>query len=146
MILQKQPNRWSCLPTSFAMALDISVEPFINRIGHDGSPRVWDNLPEPKCRRGFHIHGCIEVADRLGKSVTPFELVPMHAPTMSVEPIRVTFTDNLARFKRVISASRGVITCLGHAVAYENGVIYDPAGRMQPFDLGINPICAWRIA
>lgn len=55
----KQPNRWSCLPTAFALATGHSVQWMFDAIGHDGSEIVWPDLPEPQCRRAFHIQECI---------------------------------------------------------------------------------------
>ncbi len=40
MKLQTSPNRWSCLPTSFAMALDVRAGQVIKWLGHDGSQVV----------------------------------------------------------------------------------------------------------
>ena len=73
--LQHQPNRWSCMATAFAMALDIPVVEFINRIGHDGSEIVCP-ADEPGGRRGFHSQECITVALGFGLAATQIELFP----------------------------------------------------------------------
>lgn len=58
MLIQKQPNNWSCLPTAFAMVCDMPVADLIKRIGHDGSERIFDG-PRPEV--GFHIQEIIHV-------------------------------------------------------------------------------------
>ena len=133
-------NHWSCLPTAFAQSLNISFDEMIRRIGHDGSRVVWD-LPEPNCRRGFHIQECIDVARQFGMSVMEIELYPRHAPSLDVEPITVEFDDNQFRFNSFIATTRGVLTGVrnngnGHAVAYDHG-IYD--------DTNFTPARAWSI-
>jgi hypothetical protein len=159
MRLQRQPNRWSCLPTAFAMALDVPVEEFLRRIGHDGSDIAFPAEPEPMCRRGFHIQECIEVALKLGYSVTPIELFPRHAPSLSIPPLTIFFGDertvNVERFAHFIDSGLGVITGYGrnccHAVAYDHGSIYDPNGSEYRFSLtncemhGFIGICAWNV-
>lgn len=154
----QQPNRWSCLPTAFAMAVDISVKEFIRRIGHDGSKIAFPTQPEPTCRRGFHIQECIHVAHQSGYAVTPIELFPRHAPSLSVEPVTVLFGDeetNLERFAAIVNSGRGVITGHGrhccHAVAYNRGTIYDPNGSVYRFSPskceseGFIGTCAWNV-
>ena len=51
--LQRPPVRGTCLPTSFAMAMDRPVEIVAKCLGHDGSTVVWPDLPEPTCRAAF---------------------------------------------------------------------------------------------
>jgi hypothetical protein len=155
MRLQRNPNRWSCLPTAFAIALDVPVAEVIKRIGHDGSEVAFRGQREPNCRRGFHIQECIEVALSLGIAVTPVEAFPRHAPAFDVNPVVISFPQgNEARFRRTIEESRGVITGRGlytqHAVAYGYRVIYDPGGfglylQDSKDDPGtFSAYCAWR--
>jgi hypothetical protein len=159
MRLQRQPNRWSCLPTSFAMVLDVPVEELLRSIGHDGSEIAFPTEPEPACRRGFHIQECIDVALRLGCAVTPIELFPRHAPSFSVQPLRVLFGDeqgNLDRFARLIDSGRGIITgpsrVWRHAVAYDHGIVHDPKGFVYRYSIsacqarGLIGSSAWKIS
>jgi len=133
MILQFQPNRWSCLATSFAMALDIPVAQFFDLVGHDGSEILYPELPEPVCRRGIHVQEAIEVAWTLGYSSTPFELFPQSRTSPGGPTHVVKFpTGNWDRFSSQIGCRKGVIECVtqignGHAVAFLENVIYDPA-------------------
>jgi hypothetical protein len=145
MELITKPHPWSCLAASFAMALGITVEKFHELAGHDGSEKVWPELPEPLCRRGFHLNEAIFVAMNLHHSATPFELFPMiqatpMAPYHGTEQIAVfhppkfSETHNWELFCFYIDHFRGVIECRTrngnwHAVAFERGVIYDPDGR-----------------
>lgn len=147
MMTQISPNRWSCLPTSFAIALDIPVKEIIERIGHDGSEVVWPQLPEPKCRRCFHIQELIYVSWKLGFSVTPFEPMPQLQGCESVQPIRVD--PPVKELANVLEASPGVITGKTlrgqpHAVAWDRSSCYDPNGtiyKLENFYLG----CFWAI-
>lgn len=141
------------------MALDVLVKEFVCRIGHDGSDLAFPTMPEPACRRGFHVQECIEVAMQMGFAVTPIELFPRHAPSVSVSPLRVLFGDergNLARFTRVIRTGRGVLTGRSrhhcHAVAYHHGAVYDPNGYVYAYSFpacesrGLIGSCAWRLS
>lgn len=161
-------NGWSCLPCSFAIALNIPVSEFINMLGHDGSEEVYEELPGVKA--GFHEQECIEVVQNLGYACTPIEIVPqmMPKPNGPVRPVwfrpeQLTADPedwNWQRFKRHLEGTRGVITgakkrinsdeIIGHAVAwYEQ--IYDPQGRgfIYPLnemdDYGFLPRVYWKI-
>jgi hypothetical protein len=161
---QSKPERWMCLPTSFAMVLDIPVAHLLTEIGHDGSEIIYPELLEPAGRRGFHIQELIEPCLWRNFAVTPIEIFPVseHAPGRSyVVRMPPTFTDesHWARLAGVIGTTQGVIEgrgprC-GHAVAYDHGMVYDP----DPLRIGAPyrfsrvacelrhfiPLCAWRI-
>ena len=70
MRLQTKPERWQCLVTSFAMALDMLVADVMREIGHDGGQVLWPDMPEPMCRRGFHPQELIDVCRAHGYAVT----------------------------------------------------------------------------
>jgi len=114
------------------MACGVSLEVILEIIGHDGSAIVWADLPEPKRRRSFHVQECIWAAVKLGFAVTPFEVSPQLAATPNhiVAVIPPWTEEELLR-------SRGVMTGVArggrHAVAYENGMIYDPNGTTIDF-------------
>lgn len=74
MYLQTQPNKWSCLPTALANALRDDVRIYWDYLGHDGSEIVWPELPEPQCRRGFHIQEMVDLAYKLGRLLVPIEM------------------------------------------------------------------------
>lgn len=139
MQLLGKPNSWSCIATSFAMVLGISVDEFFATLGHDGSEIVNQSLPhDPMRRRGVHIQECILVAMQHGKSVTPVELVPQVSTPVSSGPGSIvtqvkyhgSVSNNWERFARLLLTTRGVVTgrsrICDHAAAYSHGVIYDP--------------------
>ena len=77
MQLQKQPNKWSCLPTSFAIVLNCPVQEIFDYLGHDGSEIIWPENKDPFNRRAFHIQEMIDFAYfEKDFYVTPFEFYP----------------------------------------------------------------------
>jgi hypothetical protein len=133
------------------------VDEFILHIGHDGSEIIWPTLKEPARRRGFHIQECIDVVSRAGYAVTPFEMFPCHTPAFTVPSYTIVFggSEDAAyeRFAEIVQRTRGVITgqgnVVGHAVAYQRGVIVDPSRGVYDFkhcgQHGFTPITAWSI-
>lgn len=169
MTLQLKPHKWMCLATSFAMALGIPVRRFCEIAGHDGSDVVFPDLPDPLCRRGFHIMEAIFVARRLSFAVTPVELFPMIGSTPMAGPtteIVVPYNhpgtgncqeDNWRYFQDLISMSTGVIECTTrqnrrHAVAFQFDHIFDPDGRTFDYSRedcearGLFTTCLWLIS
>ncbi len=158
MLYQRQPNHWSCLPTAFAISLDVAVLDFIRHIGHDGSEIIWPTLTEPSSRRGFHIQECLDLLYRLGRTAMPFEAIPTHTPAFTVPSVPVLFGGSeqsaMERFKRIVYQTHGVITgisLVGHAVAYDHGTICDPNGDIYHYSpeiceaKGFICTCAWSI-
>ena len=146
-----------CMPVAFAMALDMPVADLLAAIGHDGSEIVFPALPEPLCRRCFHVQELIQVALARGLAVTPVELFPVLQAT-EVGPHRTTVLypdNNWRRFGDTIQTSRGVIDGTGaryrHAVAYDHGRIFDPKGSVYDYSRlaceahQFYTRCAWRI-
>jgi len=136
MRLQTKPERWQCLVTSFAMALDMLVADVIHEIGHDGGQVLWPDMPEPMCRRGFHPQELIDVCRAHGYAVTCIELFPGSIPQIGQSEFRwLTREQAWPRFTRVVQNTTGVIegTTLpnrkGHAVAYDHGHVFDPQGQ-----------------
>ena len=148
MILQRQPNSWSCAPTAWAMAFNCPVEEVIRELGHDGSRVQWPDEPEPKRRRGFHSQEFVRLALKHNYSVMPIELFPV------LNDLTLEWGDNFEYFKNIIRSSFGVIEGQGHrckhAVAYDHGLVYDPAGRVYPYSKkeceaqDFYTQCAWR--
>lgn len=159
MQLQKMPARGLCLPTAFAMALDIPVESLLTRL-HGWHDVVFPGQPEPLCWRGVHIQELIRIAQDYGYAVTPREMYPQIAGPPGHDAYIVGLdNDNPQVFSDVVLLSRGVITgvrstvlgAVGHAVAYERGFVFDPNGYEYPFQLEaceerrFYPQCAWRV-
>lgn len=144
-----KPNQWSCLATSFAMVLGITTERFYELAGHDGGEKIWPDIPDPFCRRGFHINEAVAIANDLGFTATPLELFPMirvapYAPYHGVEQVPVFYAPerneegNWRRFGSIINTRIGVVECQTrggnwHAVAFNASTIFDPDGRQFPY-------------
>lgn len=130
---QRQPTGWSCLATSFAMALDLPVSALMDLVGHDGSEIVWPSLADPICRRGHHPQEMVLAAHGLGFSVTPFEAYPSSIGAPGVEPFLVPMRGEADdRMRAIMSDATGVLTGTDwkgrrHAVAWDGRRMLDPA-------------------
>ena len=156
MQLQQRPEPWMCMPLAFAMALEIPVAELLEELGHDGGELVFPNLPEPACRRGFHVQELVHVALRRGFALTPVELFPVLESADGKQTQTVLYRDNnWKRFADILAASRGVIDGVGfrfrHMVAYDHGRIFDPKGHVYDYTRiacearQFHTRCAWRI-
>jgi hypothetical protein len=160
MRLQKKNERWQCLPVAFAMVLGVDQNDIYEGLCHDGGEILWDDLQEPENRRGFHIQELIRYACSKGHAVTPFEVLPILA-TRDGRRTPVQFINqageqnNLGQVLFLLEKGRGVLECVSaggkrHAVAFEDGMIYDPDG-IEPFKASekslcrhnMFPVCAW---
>jgi len=118
----KTPNSWSCLPTAFAIALEVPLEAVLAIVGHDGSEERFKSLPDPQRRRGFHQQEMVKMCLEDGIAATPIELLPSVAPYG--DP--VAYGDPRGEcdwFFQNLRDSEGVLECrtsmgVGHAVAY----------------------------
>lgn len=146
--LQTSPNKWSCLPTAFAMAVNTRVSFIIKWIGHDGSAIIRpDAEDESQKHLGFHIQELISYSWWLGFSVTPFEPLPRHRVD-GYEDYLVQFeAGNDKRIFTVLNDNIGVLTGQTlpdgrqHAVCWNgySGKIYNPNGSIQNIgDFAIN--------
>jgi hypothetical protein len=106
--LLKQPNEWSCIPTSLAQLVGLSVERVIQEYGHDGSELVEGN---PYGRRCFTEVETILAAYRLG-----VHLVPLLRYLEIHETRRETLIDALT-FKRMLERHSGIILLNGRSHA-----------------------------
>ncbi len=132
----KNPNTWSCLPTAFAIVLEVSLEAVLGIVGHDGSEITHAGLPEPLCRRGFHPQEMIKMCLKDNLSVTPVELYPQAVSKVSITNPKLFNIGGWDWFSENLFNSVGVVECrtaagLGHAMAYEgkenHALICDPA-------------------
>jgi len=129
--LQQQPNRWSCLPTAFAMAFNIPVAKFIKLIGHDGSEIIFPDMSEPYSRRSFHIQEMLRLSLINGFSVT--ELQPK--PVSSVRGELYALPYSKEEFEYYLKTYTGVLVGKTHAVYWDGTYILDPdCGRPYPID------------
>jgi hypothetical protein len=138
-------ERWQCLPTAFAMALDTPVADILKEVGHDGGKIAFRDLPEPMRRRGFHVQELIDVCLARGYAVTLIELFPAMVNAVNA-PVSVIYSNMQAgvRFTKAIFSTRGVMEGRkarpgseprGHALAYDHGKVYDPDGGEFDFSL-----------
>lgn len=126
MLIQTQPNSWSCFPTAFAMVLDMDVQDLIAQIGHNGSAILWPSLPYPLCCKGWHYQEIIKACLELGKLVSHFEREVESAPGPNVEPHTI-YTD----LGEYTFNTKGVVGITSHALAYDNNKFYNPATGLQ---------------
>ena len=156
MQLQRTNSAWTCLPASFATVLGITLEDLLKRIGHDGSEVIWNYLPDPEKRRGFHPQEMIDVAETMGVAITPIEGRPTSRPLLTdrtrprcpVPPFEVPL-DIHPRWGRYLEGSVGVLTGLNligrpHAVVWDGFQILDPASGETYGSHLFQPDIFWR--
>lgn len=152
MIHQLQPNNWSCLLTSFAMAYDMPVVDLVDLVGHDGSEIMWPHLAPPNNRRGFHIQELIMAGNSMGYTVTPFEPRPVLTSAdmlLQGEPKPLDLNRWLERFMAIMAIGIGVLTGqtntgARHAIACNMGKPFDPSGQITDLD-SFQVQCYWRV-
>ena len=138
MELIKQPFRWSCVATSFAMVLRVPVSTIFELTGHDGSevPVEWTEFEEPFRRRGHSIQEGIDVCFQLGYSVTPIIYEEEFITQNDSKPVSFrAFQESVDRLSHYMCNYDGIITGTTpsgkkHAVAWckDTEMIYDPIG------------------
>lgn len=126
MNLQLQPNHWSCSPTALAMVLDEPVHAIINEIGHDGSEIFKADLPDPYCRKGFHIQELTILCLRRNKALIQLDskLVILEDEQLFTFATHKNYIDKY--MKDNIGILLGVINYKQHSVAWDMFKIYDP--------------------
>jgi hypothetical protein len=143
LALQLSPNRWSCIPTSFAMVFGIPVQRIFDKLKHDGSEILFPGLEEPLCRRSFHIQEMIDVGYTLGRYVLVLEkelyLSPADDQIKKVNPL-LSFVTYMHHHPCVLM---GVLpNGMRHAVAYYDRKYYDPCGQvLSDYDINILMCC-----
>lgn len=131
MQIQKTPNGWSCLLVAFAMAIDEPFQTLINEIGHDGSEKIWLNLPEPYCRRSFHPQEIIDCCFKRNILVTEIERYPISRPGGHEHATPYFIFDQIPReqrFNSYVQTFSGVLLDSSHAVAWDGMQLFDPKG------------------
>ena len=127
----RSPNRWSCLPTSFAMVMDVDVQDLIHHIGHDGSEIEWPEIgDDPWQRRAFHIQEILYVAHTVyNEHFTVLQPCPV-AQCLSHGGNHTYTIDKQERFEQILHSYMGVLIGRVHAVAWNGHQILDPGGRI----------------
>lgn len=126
--LQRQPNRWSCLPTALAILLGVDVQEIFEFLGHDGSEIRWPSLPEPWCRRSFHPQEVSHYALTKGYALVPFAPKMGYPPSGQMTSVRCMEDD---RFQSITDEWGGIFLGLtesghSHAIAVWDGEYVDP--------------------
>lgn len=108
------------------------MEGLLSAIGHDGSEIIWPDLPDPQCRRSFHIQECLW-ATRDMHGWLPLDVEPAMTPD-GVRILEIKSMDVLdfVKWERGVCLGKGVRN--RHAVAFENGKFYDPNGLSYDFE------------
>lgn len=131
MNLVRCRRSWDCTACAFATIFDLTYEEVIAKLGHDGSEIVRPGLPDPDCRRGFHPQEVIDVSERLGYILTPFEARP--SSIVRGIALEVEIPEGYAcRFHRHLEDQVGVLIGRNlknrpHAVVWDGSSIHDPA-------------------
>lgn len=131
---QLQPNGWSCLATAFAICLDVPVKDIFKWLGHDGSEIIYEDVPEPYCRRSFHPQELIDYC-YLNRGIpimqieNEVQLINAHNESLYKIPLQKW------RIKKYLQSDMDMVLSgqvkdngRWHAVANVNGVVYDPNG------------------
>ena len=140
MKLVTQPNAWSCPIAALAMVLDCTINEITDYLEHDGS-EILNMLPEPACRKGFHIQELVDVALLMGYSMTPIEAQPVQLNSEHHEYDLTKwgmFPSTESRFQFYLDNNIGLIVGKArehyHTVAWDGAVVYDPNGRIYSID------------
>jgi len=120
------------------MVIDEGWRKLIEEVGHDGSEIVLPTLPNPGCRRGFHLQELIPLALKRKFAVTPIEALPYSTPDGKSE-FPVDFPEgNEKRLQNYMKNSQGVLCGLAgkwrHAVAWTGTQVYDSRGIIYSLD------------
>jgi hypothetical protein len=130
--IQKAPNWWSCLPTAFAIALELPVRELIAEIGHDGSELIFPNQPEPYSRRAYHIQELIYPCLKRGYALMIVEAVPILTTEREPDYHPIMFSEgNNHRLMNIMAQFIGVVAGenqdgKSHAAAWDCNLCYDP--------------------
>lgn len=112
------------------MATGLSLTELLERIGHDGSEILWPELPEPQCRRAFHIQECLW-AVRHDFAFTPLDVSPAMTPDgVRISEIKMDIT-NFVWQRQGVALGQGIRN--RHAVAFWRTKFYDPNGLIYDF-------------
>lgn len=127
----------NCLVKSLAAITEFSVPEIMAELGHDGSEIIWHDLPEPYCRRGFHIQELITFCLKFGYTLTPIEPIPACINKLTSKPF--VLKDREAIFEATLPGNIGILTGetlkgISHAVAWDGHKIYDSNKQITSLD------------
>ena len=134
---QRQPNEWSCLPTSFAICLGVPVHDIFDWVGHDGSEIIYQGVPEPYCRRSFHPQEIFDYCYfkhniAIMQIERNIQLINASSEVVYSVPLNERRINKYLRSIKLLVASGQVKSNKKwHAVAKVKDTIYDPNGTTQ---------------
>lgn len=123
------PERWQCVPFAFSLVTGISMESLLQRLGHDGSKIIDEQMPEPFRRRGFACQEILSILPEFGW-VGTFLAIQARIDGYATVSTHYTYKLNYAQSGVMYLSARM------HAVAWINGQMLDMNGVCQ-FDSGI---------
>lgn len=134
MKLLQQPNRWSCVPTAFAMTANLTAEEFIFRLGHDGSEILWPSLEEPLKRKGFSINECLVAA--IPKLYAYLPTISCYCPGPNLPECIIRFKPDYIKhlIKGQVAILAGTVSGHRHCVAWNGEKVFDPNGTIYGID------------
>lgn len=119
---------------AFANLLDSDVQEVFDFIGHDGSEIIWPLLPEPLCRRSFHIQEILVWAHRTHNAhFIGIERIPV----LGVDDDHIIAIDTmdlddyLSNYSGVLC---GTLNGNRHAATWHGNMIFDSSSGLK-YDL-----------
>jgi len=123
-------SKHSCIVVAFAIACEISVDEFLQRLKQRGGP----------VKGTYHTQQCLDVVWDLGYATMWIESDPLLIPNEGYqgEPARILYPEgNRIRFMNYLRSLKGVLggmrPKMGHAVAWDGVKIYDPRGYVYDY-------------
>lgn len=117
---QTQPDQYTCLPTSFAMILDVDLEDIFKYLGRKTGP--------------FHIQEMVNYA----YFICQVPVIYIEA-TMELEGVQTV--DDRINLRKYLEETNGIIcgqfNGRSHAAAWWNNKIFDPMGTVYDLDENI---------
>lgn len=154
----KLVQKGNCTIACYAMLMDYTYEQAIATLPHDGSEIWWPEERGQLATRGITIDEINDVLLPKGFVLAQYISFPM-AYSRDREKARPVYPDKetlVERMTTIVSHGKGIITGIaysgslmqcGHALAFEDGVIFDPRGSTShhtPDDFGTQ--FAYRLA
>ena len=134
----KMISGYNCLLASAAMVLDVHPDVLIKLIGHDGKKIIFPELLETINTREFHTQEITDCAFEYGYAVTEIEALPCLTPNGKDAYIVDFNVSNERRFWLHADGHIGIFTGrikeLGHAVAWDGEMIFDPRGKVYTYE------------
>lgn len=140
--VQKGPH---CLLYAAATILDMPPDALRTEIGYSGNEEWWPEAKFPASIRSFHIQEINDCFMKRGLSLSLIERFPRMAPAGLENQWKLMDAEEKLeeRFQKCLQQNMKAILLglkpsgLRHAVAFENGIVYDPTppkGNVCPLE------------